>query len=137
MWYLINAISIWVDCNIDATIIVASSYQLRTLLLVYLDVPCKTTLVPNQILQRYSDFWYIWSKCSILKFDVKRKIILENYTSLQLHVINIHIKLTYQERAPLVLNRYIMVKRGIFWTIGEYSYFGLFFYFPLSKDKGL
>ena len=29
-----------------------------------------------------------------------------------------------------------MVQKGVFWTIGELSYFGLLSYYVLSKDKG-
>ena len=28
-----------------------------------------------------------------------------------------------------------MVRKGVFWTIGELSYFGLLSYYVLSKDK--
>ena len=43
----------------------------------------------------------------------------------------------YQEMASSALNGDIMVQIGIFWTIGEYSYFGLLYYDILSKDRGL
>ena len=39
--------------------------------------------------------------------------------------------------ASSALNVDIMVRKGIFWTFGELSYFGLLFYYIPSKDKGL
>ena len=35
------------------------------------------------------------------------------------------------------LNGDIMIRKGVFCTIGELSYSGLFSYYIMSKDKGL
>ena len=62
---------------------------------------------------------------------------MDKYMGIYPDKIHTTVRDIVQEMASLALNGDIMVQKGVFFTIREWSYFGLLSYYILSKYKVL